>query len=116
MFSEEQANSERRKFPRADFREPVKFDLPDCSLSGGCLARDISQGGLRLNFEYFVKPHAVMMVELRLSPNEEAVLVEGRVVWANQVPLSERYQLGVEFTGNNEDIQQNIRRYVASHR
>jgi hypothetical protein len=58
MFFEEQSNSDRRKFPRVDFREPVNLQATDCSLSGGSLARDVSAGGLRVNFDYFVKPRS----------------------------------------------------------
>jgi hypothetical protein len=115
MFFEGQSNSERRKFPRAEFREPINFELPVCSLSGGCLARDLSEGGLRINFESFVKPQEAMKIELRLFPKEEAILVEGRVAWATQVPSSDRYQLGIEFIEKGEDSQQNIRKYVISN-
>jgi len=115
MFSEDRENIERRKFPRVDFREPVSLQLADPSLSGGCLGRDLSEGGLRINFEYFVKPNTLMAVELRLSPEQGALTLEGRVAWARQVPSSDRYQLGIEFIEKNEDTQQHIRKYVISN-
>jgi len=115
MFSDEQNNIDRRRFPRVDFREPIQFDLPTSSASGGCLGRDISEGGLRINFEYFVKPNTVMNVQFRLAPGQGKMTVEGRIAWARQVPSSDRYQLGVEFLGENEDNQKHIRRYVISN-
>jgi c-di-GMP-binding flagellar brake protein YcgR len=115
MFSEDQSNSERRKFPRVDFREPIKFQTPSSSANGGCLGRDLSEGGLRINFESFVKPNTAMGFELRLAPAQETVSLEGRVAWAYQVPLSDRYQLGIEFIGANEEHQKDIRKYIISN-
>lgn len=115
MFSEDKTDSERRKFPRVDFREPVKFQFPASSQSGGCLGRDLSEGGVRINFEYFIKPNTAMNVELRLDPTEGVMTLEGRVAWARQIPSSDRYQLGIEFLEKNENNQQSIRKYVISN-
>jgi len=115
MFFEEQSNTERRKFPRVDFRKPISFELPNSSVAGGCLGRDVSEGGLRINFEYFVKPDTIMNVEFRLAPGQGVMTLEGRVAWAHQVPSSDRYQLGIEFIGENEDNQKSIRKYVISN-
>ena len=115
MFSEEQSNTDRRRFPRADFREPIRFQLATSSTGGGCLGRDVSEGGLRINFEYFVKPDTAMAVEFRLGSGQATMTFEGRVAWAYQIPASDRYQLGIEFIDKNEDNQKNIRRYVISN-
>jgi Tfp pilus assembly protein PilZ len=50
-----------------------------------------------------------------LFPKEEAMVLQGQVAWASQIPSSDRYQLGIEFTEKNEDNQQTIRKYVISN-
>lgn len=115
MLSEDQNNIDRRRFSRVDFREPISFQLPAHAQSGGCLGRDLSERGLRINFENFVKPQTTMAFELRLTPERRTTTLEGRVAWASQVPSSDRYQLGIEFTETNEDNQKDIRKYVISN-
>jgi c-di-GMP-binding flagellar brake protein YcgR len=115
MFSSEQNNSERRRFPRADFREPVSFRFSGAPESGGCLGKDISEGGLRINFENFVRPHTPMAFEFRLTQGSQVMLIQGHVAWSHRVPSSDRYQLGVEFVTKDDENQQNIRKFVISN-
>ncbi|MCX5681231.1 MAG: PilZ domain-containing protein [Candidatus Omnitrophica bacterium] len=112
MLSEYQDNLNRRKFLRAAFRGIVSLEFPDSGEEGGCLSQDISEKGLCVNFERFVKANTPIGTKFRLTPGAEPMAFEGRIAWASQVPASDRYRLGIEFTSNNEQGQRNIREYV----
>lgn len=115
MFSSESNNSERRKYPRIEFREPISFRFSGSPESGGCLAKDISEGGLRINFENFVRPYTPMAFEFRLTQGSQVFSMKGHVAWSHRVPSSDRYQLGIEFATQGDDQQQNIRKFVISN-
>jgi hypothetical protein len=115
MFSKDQDQSNKRKCLRADFRGTISVEFPDCPEGNGCLSRDISEKGLRVNFEHFVKPNTPIRIKFRLMQGMEPMVFEGRVAWASQMPSSDRYQLGIEFTGHNEEGQKNIHSYVISN-
>jgi hypothetical protein len=90
-------------------------EFPDSCEENGCVSRDISERGLKVNFEHFVKPNTPIRIKFRLMQGMEPMVFEGRVAWASQVPASDRYQLGIEFVGQNEDGQKNICKYVLSN-
>ena len=115
MFQGDQDSDNKRKFSRAAFRGTVSFEFPETNESNGCVSRDVSEKGLRVNFEHFVKPRTPVKIRFRLAPHEEPFVFEGRVAWASQIASSERYQLGIEFTGRNEEGAKDIHKYVVAH-
>lgn len=97
MVDEERRNaSERRVFPRVTFDTPVEFRARGTALSGGCLSRDISQGGIRVNLNTFVPLNAELDIQIQLG-SEKVAAGGGRVAWIRKVPFSERYQAGLKF-------------------
>ena len=115
MFSNDQECSDKRKFLRAGFRGTVSFVFPEADESNGCVSRDISEKGLRVNFEHFVKPSTPVKVRFRLAPHMEFLAFDGRIAWASQIASSERYHLGVEFTSHDEEGEKDIHKYVLAH-
>jgi len=116
MFLSEQNQSERRAYQRFNFREPVSFRFPDTDESGGCLGQDISEGGLRITFDHFVRPSTQMALNFRLKEGFNVITTPARVAWAHRVPCSDRYQLGIEFEKTDTQNQDNIRQYIKSNR
>ncbi len=92
-------NKERRQFPRFDFREAVEYKIDSTRHSGGCLAQDISEGGLKVNVSDFVPLGTEINVKVYLGPSpiSRAVDAVAEVVWVQRVPFSDRYWLGLEF-------------------
>ena len=115
MFIEEPATIEKRRFPRARFRDPVDYDTGEISAFGGCLASDISEGGIKVNFNDFVPINTEMVLQMRLNKIAKVVETKARVVWVQQVAYSDRYQMGLQFTKSDPLAHEEIRSYVQSH-
>ncbi|MDD3374775.1 MAG: PilZ domain-containing protein [Candidatus Omnitrophica bacterium] len=116
MFVENQDKIEKRVFRRTSFKEPISYLFTDPEDDvGGCLGSDLSERGLCVNFNRFVRPKTDMVFKFRLSGASDVLMAKGRVVWAHRVPCSDRYQLGIEFEETNTRVQEDIRQYVGSH-
>lgn len=107
--AEQRDTSEKRMFPRVSFSDPVEFRTRGLALLEGCLPRDISQGGIRVNLNAFVPLNAELDLQVQIG-SEKVVACSGRVVWVRKVPFSERYQAGVKFT--EDDVIINARREI----
>ena len=88
--------SEKRKFYRLKFTNPVLFQNLNEQDFGGSVGCDISEGGIRVNFQEFVALGTELMLQVKLLSGE-MIDVVGRVVWATKLPHAERYQLGLQF-------------------
>ena len=108
--------SERRVFPRVSFSGPVEFQTRGPALPGGCLPRDISQGGIRVNLNTFVPLNAELDLQIHLGL-EKVAPCSGRVVWIRKVPFSERYQAGLKFLENDVwvNTKNEIGCFIGSH-
>ena len=105
---------ERRRFPRFPFREPIQYQLKNSHRFGGCLAGDISEGGIRVNFNDFIPldTHIIVQVFLTMGRMVECI---GRVVWVQKLPFSDRYQAGLEFidSDSSAEAKKEIRHFVS---
>ncbi len=105
---------ERRRFPRLSFREPVQYELKDSHRFGGCLAGDLSEGGIRINFNDFIPLKTKMVVQVFLAMGR-MVECTGHVVWVQKFPFSDRYQAGLEFADSDSgsEAKKEISRFVS---
>ena len=115
MSIEENEIAGKRRFRRVEFRDPVNYRFREKSNFGGCLAYDISEGGMRINFFDFVPLNTEMNFQVKLSAIPKLVDVKGHVVWLQQVPYSDRYQIGIQFSQSDVFSREEIRSYVKSH-
>ena len=92
---------EKRIDIRIKFQEALEFQWKNTSIMGGCLACDLSEGGIRINFNEFVPLETEIELTLRLKDQADVIMLLGKVVWVKQVPFSDRFQLGLEFIRNN---------------
>ena len=104
---------ERRSFKRIKLSEPVHFQLKDSHEYGGCLTADISAGGVRINFNDFVPVNTEFVLQLQLA-SQKMIDCVGRVVWVEQMPYSDRYQVGLKFenTGSLVGSQREINDFI----
>ncbi|HOW36020.1 MAG TPA: PilZ domain-containing protein [Candidatus Omnitrophota bacterium] len=107
---------EKRHFLRARYNEPVRYHFRDSGKFGGCVARDISEGGIRLDLDDFVPLNSEMILQMKFHDSPMTTDVKGRVVWLQQVPYSDRYHVGFQFVETNPLAKEGIRNYVKSHR
>ena len=107
----------QRRFPRLEFREPVAFQTKDASNFGGCLPLDLSEGGMRINFEEFLPVGTQLNVQVKLD-SRTIVDLAGRVAWVAHTPHSDWYQMGLEFVepGPVEDAREKLRTFFQSRR
>ncbi|OGX08873.1 MAG: hypothetical protein A2Y03_10845 [Omnitrophica WOR_2 bacterium GWF2_38_59] len=104
---------EKRSFQRVACRNVVKFKIKDSLESGGCLARDISDGGIKINLNEFVPLHSEVNLEVQLA-TQRIVDCVARIVWIEKMPFMDRYQAGLEFDNNRleQDVKIKIHGYT----
>ena len=105
---------EKRRHRRTRFSEPVRFQFKEESNFGGCLACDIGEGGMKVNFNDFIPLNTEMILQMKLMNIPKVVDVSGQVAWLEKVPYSDRYHIGVRFTKIDPHMQEGIRKYVQS--
>ena len=115
MSIEENPRVEKRKTIRAKFSDAINYQFKDTNDFGGCLAYDISEGGIKIAFNDFVPVNTEMILQMKLRNIPKVIDVTGRVVWAQRIPFSDRYQVGLQFTKTDPISQGEIRSYVRSH-
>ncbi|MFA5060470.1 MAG: PilZ domain-containing protein [Candidatus Omnitrophota bacterium] len=116
MFISEEEKTDKRQFRRARFNEAVHFQARDAGRSGGCLSCDISETGMKINIDDFVPVHSEMILQTKLANIDTVVDLKGKVAWLQQIPYSDRYYVGVEFTNVDPVQREGIRSYLRSHR
>lgn len=75
----------------------VRYQLKASQEFGSTLSCDISEGGLKLNFERFVPNNTEFLLQMSLPKMPKIVSALGKVVWSSRIPHSERYQMGLKF-------------------
>jgi len=113
-----EATQNQREYTRIRFREPVEFRLRDPQSFGGCLAQDISEGGIRIMLNEFVPLNTEVAFQLKFGEKSQVVELKGHVVWIQQAPYSERYHVGLEFDQTTffPKSKERIHKYVLSRR
>ena len=90
-------NTEGRRFTRVPFKRAVRFSTPSSPRSDAHIAQDLSQGGLRMLSSEFIPVHSLLSIQIQLKERERVMDVQGRVVWVRYNPMTETYQMGLEF-------------------
>jgi PilZ domain. len=93
-------NMEGRRFTRVPFKRAVRFSTPNSERSDSHIAQDLSQGGLRMLSSEFIPVHSLVSIQIQLKDREKVMDVQGRVVWVRYNPMTETYQMGLEFADN----------------
>ncbi len=92
--------SEKRFFERFPHSEPIHLQFKDPRVSTGCLARDLSEGGVRVRLNDFIPLNTELVAEVRLR-DENIVESSARVVWVEKSRFGDYYQAGLEFSGSD---------------
>ncbi|MBM3252824.1 MAG: PilZ domain-containing protein [Candidatus Omnitrophica bacterium] len=105
---------ERRGFKRVEAHLPVIYKnmvYITKSCEKGSLSKDISMGGVRL-LNDFVAESTKILVEIYLRDDDIPIIAKGVVVWAQKIPFSDRYYVGVRFTEISEASLSRLRLYI----
>jgi Tfp pilus assembly protein PilZ len=106
------SGSDHRQFNRAPFNRAVKFTMDTQAVMARQLARDISQGGIRVNSNEFVALGSIVKVFVQLQDQGRQWGLNGKVVWVRYVPRFQVYELGLQFLEEAPIGRRDIALYV----
>ena len=86
--------AEKRKSERYDCHVPVEGKKGTAFADSQTV--DISQGGVGFISHQAVPVNTMMAVEIALTPEDDPIVVQGRVKWVRQVE-SDCYRIGMTF-------------------
>lgn len=114
MFAKERT-LEHREYHRVAFSQGIRFECNQHNKSGGCLAYNISEGGIQISLAEFVPLNTPVRLRVKLNPMSQICEQMGRVVWSKRIPYSEKYSVGLEFSQITPRLKQEIQSYIKSH-
>jgi len=105
------AEKDRRKRIQVDI--PLQFRLLKAKGSAvkGALTRDISTGGVKFVSDIFLPIMDKLFISIEVSPSK-TINILARVIWAATIPHSDRYDIGAEFIGVDEDAAKELKDMV----
>lgn len=102
---------EKRRYPRFNTHLPIRFQLKESpSKFGYTLSRDISEGGMRLILNEFIRPKTEVLLETILLGRIFNPIT--KVVWAQRISHSDNYQLGLEFLEMDGLERRKLKEYI----
>lgn len=102
---------ERRKFIRVPEKLKILYEVISCKKIGKYLTKDISQGGVRFLVHDFIPQGSCLKINLALEAclSCEALV---KISWIREKPLSEEYEIGVEFVSMPDEDQWHFIKYI----
>jgi hypothetical protein len=91
-------NSDARRFTRVPFKRSVRVKAGNNEIFLGHAGQDISQGGLRVMSSVFFPVNSRLYLQFQLKDLDRVLEVRGRVAWVRFNPLTEMYQMGLDFS------------------
>ena len=82
-----------RKYVRRPIDIPIQYHIKDVVADREEYLKNVSEGGICLRSNVFLKPGAVIVIEIPLL--DPIFKAEGRIVWCNK--KNDDYETGVEF-------------------
>ncbi len=109
---------EKRRHSRISYREAVQYHFGETGECGGSLAQDISETGLRFQLDHFVPSNSQIALDIPLghTMGSNVITIHGRVAWVQQIRYSDRYQVGLEFSPSDLEVnhQEKFSQYLTS--
>ena len=103
---------ERRKYLRLEVYHLVKYrvipDKPPYPAHLLASIKDIGAGGICLITEEPLPVSTNLELQINFPDLGGVILTFGRVVWLKQVAKTNRYKVGIEFTGIEESLRKRI--------
>lgn len=91
-----QEADELRQFKRVAHSQPVHYQGSEQADFGGCISKDISEGGVRIRLNDFVPLNTELTLNVHLSGGK-VVECTGRVIWIEKARFGDYYQAGLKF-------------------
>ncbi len=86
----------KKRSERLSFFEPIQFRVKNGFLLHGCVAKDISDKGLRVRLEKFLALGTDLELKIQLQQRSEPILAMGKIKWIKQLPDQECFEAGID--------------------
>ena len=104
---------EKRLSKRLKVNLPLNFErLGATKYSGETVIKDISVTGIRINLDTFSPTNTNFLLKIRLPEVNKVIEGLARIVWANRVSYSDRYQAGLQFYEMNTIFRKWLEEYI----
>jgi c-di-GMP-binding flagellar brake protein YcgR len=101
---------EKRRFPRVVLKTPLFLKIRGTQKFDNTLSEDISEGGLCCTSDAFIPPKTNLMLEFNVLAKTFSPI--GRVAWANSLPHTNKYKLGIEFISMDMESRRYLNNYI----
>jgi Tfp pilus assembly protein PilZ len=102
---------EQRRFRREKIFAEVYYQDEKNLLDGGCLAKDISEGGVCIKIKQFFPVGSILELQFKLPLTPEIFHVKGRIMWINKTPFNELWEVGLEII-EDRHYRQLVQQYI----
>ncbi len=106
----------RRNFIRENIHTPIRYGMKSTNNFGATLTKDISEGGVRIILDNFLALNTEVKLNLSLPEITRSISALGKISWSQNLPCSERYQFGVEFTQINSEDKKHLLEFLREKR
>ncbi len=86
---------EKRRVPRIRISNPLRFQIRGKPEANHGITDNISTGGIAIISNKFLARATLVMLEFNVL--SRILFPIGRITWAEAIPQSDRYRLGIEF-------------------
>jgi c-di-GMP-binding flagellar brake protein YcgR len=100
----------KRRFPRIGVHSPIRYQILGTPEFSNSIADNISVGGLSFINNRFIKPATNLNLEINIL--SRVLNSTGRITWVSNLPHSDRYKMGVEFTNLDGREKKYISDYI----
>ena len=106
-------SQERRRYPRVPCVLPIRLTPLGEPGVIETLTKSLSVGGVRCLSP--VKRPLLTPVSVELIPGKglDPIMVSGKILWVEPVPMSEQFQLGIEFSNLKEQDSRRLSVYIS---
>lgn len=104
---------EKRRHPREKMVAEVFYKDDKKQAFGGCIAKDISEGGVCIQVREFFPLGAIIELQFKLPLSITTFYVKGKVVRITQTPYNEQWEVGLEMIPDAKYAEL-VRKYIAA--
>jgi c-di-GMP-binding flagellar brake protein YcgR len=106
---------EKRRYPRVNARLPLQYkDIQrPIETYSGTLSRDVSEGGIRFVSNEFLSIFTRLLLEVSIPSLSRPLKAISKVSWIQKAPLSNQYNVGVQFMDMAEEDKNQLASFVA---
>jgi len=104
----------RRRFPRIKSRIPLRYQVRGRAGFKNVSCDDLSEEGSGFINDEFIAPNTLLALEMNLL--SRILSPVGKVRWAQPLPHSDRFRIGVEFVEFNPQDKHHLSNYISLQR